>query len=510
MQREVLRAYRFALDPTSVQEQQLLRWCGNARLAFNYALAAKKIAHQAWRDGVAVLVEQGVPEVEARKKVRVPVPSKPAVYKAFVAERGDTRAEAEGVCPWWHEVNTYVFQSAFLDADAAWKNWLASLKGERAGRPVGYPRFKKRGRARDSFRLHHDVNKPGIRLANYRRLRLPAFGEVRLHESGKRLQRLINRGKAVVQSVTVSRGGHRWYASVLCKVTADLPAGPSRAQQRRGTVGVDLGVKVLAGLSQPLVEDDPSSLLIANPRPLRTAAHRLAKAQKALSRTQKGSGRRSKATHRVARLHHEVAQRRDTALHALTKKLTTGFATVAVEDLHVAGMTRSARGTIETPGKNVRQKAGLNRAILDAAPGELRRQLTYKSSWYGSQLAVLDRWWPSSKTCSACGWQDSRQTLADRTFHCAGCGLTMDRDLNAARNIERHAVVTVADPVPPVAPGTGETQNARGVSVRLPAPRGRKHETAKREDTRPPGPVPPRRSNPPTSPNPRQEQAKLF
>ncbi|WP_256098409.1 transposase [Streptomyces agglomeratus] len=126
----------------------------------------------------------------------------------------------------------------------------------------------------------------------------------------------------------------------------------------------------------------------------------------------------------------------------------------------------------------------------------------------GSQLAVLDRWWPSSKTCSHCGWQDTSQTLADRVFHCATCGLSMDRDLNAARNIERHAVV--ADPVPPVAPGRGETQNARGVPVRLPAPRGRKQETAKREGTGPPGTVSPRRSNPPTFPNPRQEQANLF
>ncbi|MGW2841861.1 RNA-guided endonuclease InsQ/TnpB family protein [Streptomyces sp. NPDC001493] len=507
METEVLKAFRFALDPTPAQEQQLFRWCGNARLAFNYAVAAKRRAHEEWRGGVAALVESGVPEAEARKQVRVPVPGKPAVYKAFVAERGDTRSGAEGVCPWWHEVNTYVFQSAFLDADAAWKNWLESFRGARAGRRVGYPRFKKRGRARDSFRLHHDVKRPGIRLVTYRRLRLPAFGEIRLHESAKRLQRLVGKGEAVVQSVTVSRGGHRWYASVLCKVTVTLPTGPTRAQKARGTVGVDLGVKVLAGLSRPLVDDDPTSLLIPNPRPLLAAARRLTKAQRNLARTQKGSGRREKAKRRVGRLHHDVALRRDTALHLLTKQLTTRFATIAVEDLNVAGMTRSARGTLERPGKKVRQKAGLNRAILDSAPGELRRQLTYKASWYGSRLAVLDRWWPSSKTCSACGWQDPRLTLADRVFTCDTCGFSMDRDLNAARNIEQHAV---APPVPPVAPGRGETQNARGVSVRLPVPRGRKQKTAKREDIRPPGPMPPRRSDPPTSPNRRQEQAKLF
>ncbi|WP_242643611.1 transposase [Streptomyces laculatispora] len=136
----------------------------------------------------------------------------------------------------------------------------------------------------------------------------------------------------------------------------------------------------------------------------------------------------------------------------------------------------------------------------------MRRQLTYKASWYGSQLAVLDRWWPSSKTCSDCDWQNSRQTLADRVFHCAVCGLAMDRDLNAARNVERHAVVADAHSVPPVSPGTGETQNASGVPIRLLASRGRKQETAKWEGTGPPGTVSPRRSNSPTSPNPRQSR----
>lgn len=399
------------------------------------------------------------------------------------------------------------FQSAFIDADAAWKNWLTSLQGQRAGRRVGYPRFKKKGRARDSFRLHHDVKKPSIRLIGYRRLRLPTIGEVRLHDSGKRLARLVDRGQAVVQSVTVARGGHRWYASVLCKVTQDLP-GPTRRQRQRGPVGVDLGVKHLAALSKPLAPGDPSTQYVANPRHVRRAEQRLTKAQRALARTQKGSARRERARRRVGRLHHEVAVRREGTLHALTKKLATGFAVVALEDLNVTGMTSSARGTLDTPGKRVRQKAGLNRAILDAAPGELRRQLAYKTSWYGAKLAVLDRWWPSSKTCSDCGWQNPRLTLADRTFHCAGCGLTMDRDVNGARNIERHAVLADASSV---APGRGETQNARGAPVRPAGLRAGRQGAMKREDTGPPGPVPPQRSDPLTlsTPNPPdQDMAK--
>ncbi|MEU7553136.1 RNA-guided endonuclease TnpB family protein [Streptomyces sp. NPDC044571] len=498
MQVEVLRAYRFALDPTSAQVEVLQRHAGAARWAFNHALGMKKAAHELWRHEVQQLVATGTPEDQARKKVRIPIPSKPAIQKHLNRIKGDSRTGGlpenvhgpERPCPWWHEVNTYAFQSAFTDADRAWTNWLASLTGKRASRKVGYPRFKKKGRSRDAFRLHHDVKKPGIRLATHRRLRLPAIGEVRLHESAKRLSRLIGRQQAVIQSVTVSRGGHRWYASVLCKVTTTLPT-PTRRQAAAGIVGVDLGVKHLAVLSAPLNTDNPGSAFVENPRHLRTAEKRLRKAQQAFARTRKGSARRDKAGQRVGRLHHEVAERRATAIHRVTKQLAAGFATIAVEDLSVVGMTASARGTVKAPGRNVRQKAGLNRSVLDAAPSEFRRQLAYKTLWYGSVLAVLDRWYPSSKTCSNCGWQSPRLTLANRTFRCDTCKLVIDRDLNAARNIAQHAVPAARQ----LAPGTGESQNARRAPIRPDGHQAAWHEAKKREDTRPPSPVPPQRSN---------------
>lgn len=500
MRQEVLRAFQFALDPTPVQVGALFRHAGAARWAFNHALGMKTAAHHQWRREVQVLVDQGVPEKKARTKVRVSVPTKPLIQKHLNQIKGDSRtgAHPEGVygperpCPWWHEVNTYAFQSAFIDADRAWKNWLDSLRGAHGGRRVGYPQFKKKGRVRESFRLHHNVKLPTIRLEGYRRLLLPRIGSVRLHESAKRLGRLVDLGEAVVQSATISRTGHRWYASVLCKVTVDLPERPTRRQRQRGRVGVDLGVKHLAVLSQPLESNVDTTAFVTNPRHVKTAEQRLTRAQRTLARTGRGSSRRDKARRRVARLHHEVAMRRSTVLHALTKQLAIRFAEVAIEDLNVAGMTRSSRGTVDKPGRRVKQKAGLNRAILDVSPGELRRQLTYKTSWYGSTLAVLDRWWPSSKTCSACGWQNPRLTLADRTFHCTNCTLTIDRDLNAARNIAAHAV-----PVDqPVAPGRGETQNARRAPVRPSSPRAGRQEAMKREDTSPPGPVPPHRSDP--------------
>lgn len=373
-----LRAYRFALDVTPAQLTMLRQHAGAARWAYNHALAAKFAALDERKAVIAGLVEQGVdPKTAAAQAPKVP--TKPAIQKALNATKGDDRSGVEGECPWWHTVSTYAFQSAMIDADNAWKNWLASLTGGRAGRKLGAPRFKSKHRSRDSFRIHHDVNNPTIRPDDgYRRITVPRLGSLRVHDSTKRLKRALDRG-VVIQSVTISRGGHRWYASILTKAPA-TPAFPTKRQRQAGTVGVDVGVHHLAALSTGEVID--------NPRHLAAGHKRLTKAQRALSRTEKGSGRRRRAAARVGRRHHEIAQRRATTLHTLTKQLATRWATVAIEDLNVAGMTRSARGTVDNPGTNVRAKAGLSRAILDASPGELRRQLTYKTHWYGSTLAV--------------------------------------------------------------------------------------------------------------------------
>lgn len=489
----VLRAYRYALDPTTAQRAHLARSAGTSRWAFNHALAAKVASHQVWRTQVDQLVAAGVDEAAARTQVKVPTPSAFTVKAAWAVVRVDETRDVDGVCPWWREVGTRVFESAFTDADAAWRNWLESLSGRRAGRRVGYPRFKKKGRARDSFRVHHDVKAPGIRLIGYRRLLLPKIGEVRLHSTGKTLARLVGHGQAVVQSVTVSRAGTRWYASVLCKVVQPGQA-PTRAQRARGAVGVDLGVNTLAALS--------TGELVANPRHLRKARRRLTLAQRALSRTMKGSARRGRARLVVARRHHQVAEQRATALHTLTKRLATSWSTVAVEDLNVSGMTRSARGTLDKPGTQVRQKGGLNRSLADAAFGELRRQLEYKTRWYGSRLVLADRWASTSKTCSACSWRNPNQTLSERTFTCQRCDLVLDRDHNAARNI----VAAALDPAAwhtAVAPGTGETKTARRGDVRRGNRAGQSPVT--REDTTVIVPlVPPQRSDPLTSHPPRK------
>lgn len=394
------------------------------------------------------------------------VPSKQQIQHRWNRCKGDADAGIDGLCPWWRSSSTYAFQSAFADADQAWKNWLDSLTGQRAGRRVGLPRFKAKNRSRASFRLHHDVKSPTIRLDSYRRLRVPRIGSLRLHDSAKRLSRALDRG-GHISSVTIARGGHRWYASVLVDEPDTTPGretqgngdtgppGPSHAQVEAGRVGVDLGVHTLAALS--------TGETIPNPRHEQRARKRLVKAQRQLSRTQKNSHNRGKARERLARRHHELAESRKTSLHQVTKTLATRWGEIAVEDLAVQGMTASARGTIDTPGRGVRQKAGLNRAILDTAPGELRRQLAYKTRWYGSRLAVCDQWHPSSKTCSGCGTVKAKLSLSERTYTCQHCGLSLDRDINAAINIAEQAATSP--------PARGKTQNADGGHIR-PQPLG--------------------------------------
>jgi putative transposase len=493
---EQFRAFRFALDPTTAQRQALARHVGAARWAFNHALACKVAAHHEWQAQVAVLIDAGVPEEDARRQIKVRIPTKPTIQLALNRAKGDDRTGHDGLCPWWHEVSTYAFQSALADADTAWGNWLASLSGRRTGRKIGYPRFKKKGRSRESVRLHNDVRRPTIRLDGYRRLMVPRIGSVRLHDSGKRLTRYLTRTGGQIQSVTLSRSGNHWYAAVLVKSPAAEPSTPSKSQRIAGTVGVDIGVTRLATLSTGIDTSYP------NPRHLSVARRKLARAQRALSRTQKGSNRRAKARTRVAELHHRVAERRAGALHQITKQLATRFETIAVEDLNVAGMARSARGTLDEPGRNVRQKSGLNRAIMDAGFGEFRRQLAYKTTWYGSRLAVVDRFYPSSKTCSTCGAVKPKLRLSERTYRCDQCGLVIDRDQNAAINIAT-AAIAAPDAVPavPVADDRPETLNARRAHVRPTLTGGQR--ALKWEDPGVPiPPGPPRRSNPAALPQP--------
>ncbi|WP_051809286.1 RNA-guided endonuclease InsQ/TnpB family protein [Streptomyces sp. NRRL S-378] len=457
---EIKRAFRFALDPTPAQTEFLQRYANASRCAFNFAHAFMLAHHHNWHRGRNTLIAAGMDKAEATKKApRVKMPGRDRAQAFWRDTRGQgfvgplrEGAERAGAYVWWEGVNNRAYYTAFEDAATAWKNYLDSAAGRRAGERVGLPRFKAKGRCRESFRLVHNTKKPEIRFIEPRRLRIPGGGgqpafTVRLHQRASRLIALIEAGKAVITSVTVARAGHRWYASVLCTVDQAIPDQPTCRQRQAGRIGVDLGVKSLLALTDPLhlTPGTPAATLVGNPRHYDNIARKLARAQRQMARRHvKGARQQSKgfqeARDRVARLQAQLAARRVTGLHLISKRLVQQYSEIALETLNTKGMTRSAKGTVDRPGRNVRAKAGLNRAILDASFRELNRQIEYKARWHGVQVARVPTFFPSSRTCSTCGWTNTTQTLKDRTFHCESCTMILDRDTNAARNIKKHAV----------------------------------------------------------------------
>jgi putative transposase len=227
---------------------------------------------------------------------------------------------------------------------------------------------------------------------------------------------------------------------------------------RDDTVGVDLGVLTLATIS--------TGEVVVGPRALRAGLRKLRRLSRHHSRCRRGSNNQRRAARSLARHHARVANLRRDHLHKLSTRLAKSHGRIVIEDLNVAGMSRSARGSREAPGHRVRDthptgqarrgprgKSGLSRSLADASFGELRRLLTYKCAWYGSKLVVADRFFPSSKTCSRCGMVRSQLGLGDRVFTCPACGLRIDRDLNAAINLAGWAHPDVAGSAP-------ETENA--------------------------------------------------
>ena len=352
------------------------------------------------------------------------------------------------VAPWWAANSKEAYSSGLAALAAALKNWADSRRGARAGQPVGFPCFRRRSE-RDSCAFTTGA----LRVEDTRHVTLPRIGRVRTAEATAKLLRRVTAGSARILRATVSRQADRWFVSFTCVVERTIFADNGRSD----TLGVDLGVSSVATLS--------TGEVVPAARPLRRAQRQLRRLQRTVSRRRKGSARRRRAVARLARAHRRVANVRRHHLHVLTTRLAQSHGCLVIEDLNVRGMSRSARGTPETPGSHVRAKAGLNRAVLDSGFGELRRMLEYKCAWYGSRLLVCDRWFPSSKRCSACGMVRVLLSRRERTFRCADCGLHVDRDINAARNLVWWAD---AHPGTASAVGTGSARapEARGVAER--------------------------------------------
>jgi putative transposase len=383
-------AVRVRLDVTDVQASLLLRAAGARRFAWNWAIAKIKVNADQWAGEASYGLE---------RTHRVRPLSFFTLAKLWTAEKPD-------VAPWAGEHSTWAFRYALRDAANAHQAFLA---GKRQ-----FPRFKSRHRDRARFTI-----RDGLQL-EAGRVRLAKYGWVRIAAAcpqQAKLRRLLRRGHAVLQHITVTRHSDgRWYATINFTREARIPA-ERHVAPAGPTVGVDRGVKtaaVVATTGGALAAELPTS------RALRDRLSQVKHLQRAVSRAQNGSANRRKAVARLGRAHAQAAAVRAERLHVFTATLARAHGVVVVEDLATA---------------NLMANRSLAAAIGDQGWAELARQLRYKTTRHGGQCLVADRWFASSKTCSVCGVVRPKLTLAERTFRCDACGLVCDRDVNAAANL---------------------------------------------------------------------------
>ncbi|HEX6675754.1 MAG TPA: RNA-guided endonuclease TnpB family protein [Actinomycetes bacterium] len=425
--------FRFALSPTPAQAAMLARHAGASRFAYNQCLRLVTDALAARRTDRQVRVPWSgfdlVNAINAWKR------SEAAGRVFVVAPDGTVTRQVTGLT-WRHEVSAQVFEEAAVDLGRALSAYSQAKAGARKGREVGFPRRKRKGRCRDSFRLRNKQGKGGafsIRVGegHPRSVTLPAIGTVRVHDDTRRLRRLLrpvehlgpDTGQPVVAPrakvlyATVSRHGSRWYASLNVQAPDFHAARRHPADGRGGFVGLDRG---LAAFAVAATSDATEVGRFEAPKPLRRGMVGLRRRSRAACRARPRSRNRAKAAARLSRQHARIADVRRSFLHEVSRQLVQTHDRLCLEDLAVANLMAN------------RHLAG---AIGDAAWAELARQLGYKAAWFGAELVFCDRWFPSTKTCSRCGTVKQQVGLAERTFRCDGCGLTVDRDRNAAANL---------------------------------------------------------------------------
>jgi len=367
----VRRAVKVRLYPDPAQEALFAQTAGAARWVFNTGLAVRR---DAWQDD----------------QISVSTNDLMAMLPLWKEEFG-----------WLREVSDVALQQSLRNLDVAYGNFFRACRGEGRAR---FPRFKTRN-SRVAFRLTRN----GFRVKD---------GQFYVAKNDQPVTFRDKGGYEIpadATSVTISKdAAGRWHASFLVDDVVPLPhqqAGEMRV------VGVDLGIKTLA------VTSDGDEF--ENPKHFDKHARRLAKYQRMMSRRKPAPGQRAsnnyrKAQHKAGRVHARIADARRDTIHQTTTALARRYDIVCIEDLNVAGMVKNKK---------------LARAISDAGFGEFRRQLEYKTTWYGTKLIVLDRWHPSSRLCHVCGWKNSELRLSDRQWTCRDCGTLHDRDLNAAKVI---------------------------------------------------------------------------
>jgi len=341
----------------------------------------------------------------------LPKPSQMALRRQLNGIKGEQ-------FPWMLEVTKNAPQMAIIQLGAAFKNFFA-------GR-TKYPKFRKKG-LHDRFSLTNDQFS-----IDGSRIRIPHLGWVRMRET------LRFTGK--IMSATVSRVADKWFVSI----TVDTPDDSRLPKaENQGAVGVDLGVSALATLS--------TGEIVTGPKAHKALLSRLQRLSRGLSRKVKGSENRKQAKLKLARLHARIGNVRSDGLHQLTTELTRRFHTIGIEHLNVRGMVKNRH---------------LSRAVSDMGFFEFRRQLDYKAAQRGGMIVVADRWYPSSKTCSACGHRLETLSLSVRDWTCPECGSVHDRDVNAAINLRNLAVSSTVSACGEEGSGLGRKLKAKPASVK--------------------------------------------
>lgn len=380
-----LQAYKFELMPNGEQERNMRRFAGACRFVFNKALALQQERHTA-----------------GEKKLG---------YAGLCTLLTEWKTQAEML--WLSETPSQALQQALKNLERAYKNFFEKR--------ADFPRFKKKGQS-DSFRYPQ-----GIKLdQGNSRVFLPKLGWMRFRKSRQVL--------GEVRSATVSQSGGKWFVSILTERTVEKPI------PQGGAVGIDVGIARFATLSDGSFVEPLNSF--------RKHEARLRRYQRAMSRKTKFSSNWKKAKAKVKNIHTRIANVRKDFLHKASATISKNHALVVVEDLKVSNMSRSAKGTVDAPGRNVRAKSGLNKSILDQGWGEFRRQLEYKMAWKGGYLVAVPPQY-TSQTCPCCGHvsKDNRQTQAK--FECVDCGFEENADKVGAINVlaRGHRVIACGEPV---------------------------------------------------------------
>ncbi len=385
-----LQAFKYELMPDGEQQRQMRRFSGSCRFVFNKALALQKENHAAGGKFIG--------------------------YVAMAKQLTTWRSNAETA--WLQAAPVHPLQHALKDLEKAYKNFFLKR--------ADFPRFKKKGQS-DSFR-YPDPKQIKLDQANSR-IFLPKLGWLRYRNSRE--------AQGELRNVTVSLSGGKWFVSIQTRRDVETPV------PHGGAIGIDMGISRFATLSD--------GTFYAPLHSFKRHEAALRRVQRVMSRKTKFSNNWKKAKARVQKIHSRIGNARRDYLHKTSTTISQNHAMVCIEDLQVRNMSKSAAGTTEKPGKQVRAKSGLNKAILDQGWAEFRRQLDYKLAWNGGHLVAVPPQ-NTSRTCPACGHVSAANRQTQARFECVECGFEDNADVVGAINVLRagHARLACADTSPEV------------------------------------------------------------